>query len=479
MLKIANKYLALAFMLLAGCGTTMSPVSNLTQTEQAEVNTALKQRDLKHIQSMELGLADIPVAQTYLNKLMARIQEEGPQPARFAQVVIRPKLSYNAATTPSGTIIIDIGWLKTIDSEAELVGLLSHEYAHIMLDHLQDRNTIGSSLEFLTKIYIKKASGNNDWVVGLVGESWSSLLNPNWSRNQELQADEFAFNQARKMGYSTLASVRAFLDRIQSVEKNAITATPTQSSIQTSLTDAHPKIEERIASINKLMAEQPRIRPTQPASGEWRTVRDSASFKLQEKEIVLATNMLEAIKAGKKSEAALLHKKLDAIPRPLKTAAAKTMLAYVQPNVSRRVAQLQQAIASSDTSFMAYGMLAATQRDQLHQFELANITLQEGLERFDYPQSHWPDVIEFHRNTMEMIDMLPKQQRDADLSLYAFKLKAKIIQLQVKCQLEPGIADACNWASMNAEQKQNALNDLKARESKMADQMTNRLKLNK
>lgn len=479
MFKIANKYLVLTVLLFAGCGATMSPLPSSTEKEKVEAKIASNPIDLKHLQSLDLGLADIPVAQAYLNKLIVRIQAAGSQPPRFVQVVIRPKLSYNAATTHSGIIIIDIGWLQNIDSEAELVALLSHEYAHIMLDHLQDRNTVGGSLEMLTKIYLGRASGNNDWAVSLIGESWTSLLNPNWSRKQELQADEFAFEMTQKMGYSSIASVRAFLDRIQSVEKLASKAMPLQNPLPLAVTDSHPKIEDRIAHVNKLMEGRPRLRPTLKATDEWRVIRESAIFKEQQKELVLANSVLDAIKMGKKSTLPILLKQLDALPRPYKTAGATTMLAYVQPDVSRRVAYLQQAIAAADASFLSYGLLATTQRDQLSQFETASNTLQEGLERFDSPHQHWPDVIDFHRSTMEKIDALPREQKDVSLSLYGFKLKAKILQLQAKCQLQAEVTQACNWAAMNAQQKQTAMSDMKEKESKMADQMLNKLKLKK
>lgn len=463
---------------LAGCLATL-PKSN--SSEDAGNSAAVRKSELRQLQSLDLGLAEIPAADLYLAKLMSRIQDAGPQPVRYAKVVIRPRLSYNASTMANGLISIDIGWLKSIDSEAELVALLSHEYAHIALDHLRDRSLTGGGIDVFSKYYKKKFVGNNDWIIGLAGEGWSSLLNPSWSRTQETEADAFAFDITQKLGYSAVASMRSFLDRIQSVEKNAHKTTDSTATINSnsSLVDAHPKIEERIANIQKLMEGKPRQRPTAKSKDEWRTIRDASAFKAAEKEIVLASSILEAIKSGKSAEASTLLKQLEALPKPYKSAATLTMLAYFQKQPAKRIAYLEQAIAAPDTAFVAYGLLAGTQRDQLNQYVAANETLEKGLERFESPYQHWPDVIDFHRVTIEKIDQVARDQRDTSLTLYAFKLKAKIFQLQAKCQLELTVADACTWASLDAQQKQDAVEKQKKQESAMTDQMMKKLKLSK
>ncbi|WP_310625428.1 M48 family metallopeptidase [Limnohabitans sp.] len=484
--------LVLALMLLAACNATLL---GAPQTQE-EVDRALESQRredelaqataLKHLSSMDLGLANIPTAQAYLDKLISRIQNAGPQPARFVKVVIRPKLGYNAATTPSGIIVVDIGWLKTMDTEAELAALLSHEYGHIVLDHLKTKNQVGTAVHVVTTaaaVYAQSKGINNDWALGLFGEGWSSLLKTSWSREQEYEADAFALDLTQKLGYAYVASMRAFLDRIQSIEKSikpAPSDAPSgaaQSKNAMGVMDEHPPIEERIMRLQKIMEGQVRKRPAPQGIDGWRIVRNAPAFKQEEKEVLLANQMLDATIAGRKAEQAQLKKQLEALPRPFKTSATLTMLASVEPQSARRTTYLQQAIAAPDTSFLSYRLLAILQRDSLKQYETANNTLLEGLDRFDAPHQFWPDVMSFHRTTAEMIYAIPENQRETSLSLYATKLKLMLVQLQAKCLLKPDVSEACNWAALNEQQKREAVAAQKTRETQMSNKLADKLKL--
>lgn len=460
--------------------------SGSTRPEQA------RSSEFKHLQSMGIGLADIPVAQAYLDRLMQRVQNAGPQPPRFARVLIRPRLSYNAATTRNGSIVVDLGWLKSIDSEAELAALLAHEYGHIFMDHLGTKNDVGTMTHLATvgaTMFAAKTGGNNYWSVNLVGFGWSGALMPSWSRNQEYDADRFAVDTTQSMGFATVPSVRAFLERIQSVETSASrngpnppTTAPTTGGAPSEagasggtnpgLSEGHPRIEERIARVQRLVEGRPRTRPTARTADEWRAVRESSSFRNSEEEYVLAAQYMDALSAGKAAEVNALVRKIDQ-RKPLRTAAAMTAIAWSLPvaDIGRRAALLSKAAALPDASFMPFSMLAFVQRDLMKEFEMSTKTLEAALDRFDLPPQQFPDVIEFERVVSERINALPAAQRPPQLAFFGLRNTANMVLLKAKCMLEPEVAEACDWASLNQQQRESRVQAQKARETATANKM--------
>jgi Zn-dependent protease with chaperone function len=470
-----------AALLLAGCKGTMpgaapadtaAAPSATASAPSAEAAPDPRAADLRQLQGLDLGMARIPVAQAYLDNLLQRIQAAGPQPARPAQVLIRPKLSYNAATAASGLIIVDLGWLKSIESEAELTALLAHEYGHLVNDHLGSKNQVGSATHYglmVATALAARAKVDNTLTLSVVNSSWSSLLMPSWSRTQEYESDAFAVETTQAMGLPYVPSVRAFLERIQSVERAAggpAKAVDGEGRPLPKAEDDHPPIEERIARANRLVEGRPRMRP-KGGPDAWRAVRDSAEFRAAEEEYVLAARYLEAVKARRGGDQQAVARAIDARPRPLRTAAAQTLLAWSQPDAARRMPMLEAALALPDASFMPYALLAQTQRD-LGRLKDSHATLQAGLDRFDSPYQLWPDVIEFQRSTTERIDALPPAQKTLELSWFGTQLMAQMVALKARCVLNPEVSDACQWASLNAQQRQQQAAQQKAKDEKAA-----------
>ena len=443
--------------------------------------------ELKHLQSLGLGLADIPSVQAYLDALMQRIQEGGPKPVKFAKVLIRPRYTYNAATTRSGFIVVDLGWLKSIDTEAELSALLAHEYGHIWLEHLGTKNDVGTMTHFATlgaAVFAAKTKSNNYWSVNLLSSGWSGALLPNWSRTQEYEADQFAVETTQAMGHAFVPSVRAFLDRIQAVEKLAVRATlpiqgvPGPNKPAAASSDDHPRIEERISRVQKLVENRPRVRPSARYNDGWRVARDSVIARASEEEYVLAGQYFEALGSGRMSEMNSVAQKLDKRSKPLRTAAAMTAVAWSLPmqDLGRRITLLKEATAAPDASFISFNMLAVLERDAAKEYERSTQTLQSALDRFDSPAQQLPEVIEFKRIVSEQIDGLPPAQRPMQLALFALQNSAGMIYLKAKCQLEPEVAEACDWASLNEPQKQVRLQAQKARDVATANKIEQKVK---
>lgn len=453
---------------------SQGPGQGQGQTPDAE---ALRTREAKHLASMELGLVSIPKVQEYLNQLLARIQAAGPQPAVPARVLIRAKLSYNAATTPAGHIVIDLGWLKSLDSEAELAALIAHEYGHVVRDHLGLKNRLGATTHVagvLGRAIGLATKSNNALSLKVAVSSWSDVLLPRWNRDQEFEADDMALQITQAMGYAFVPSVRAFLERVQSVEQQTTVPAGARKDGQPMLTDDHPPIQDRIARAQEAMRGRPRQRPSEGADG-WLAVRNSEEFRAAEKEYILAIRVQDILKSGRHNELKSVLPEIAQLPLPPKSAAALTMMASIEPDPKRRLVWLEKAIELPDTAFMAYGILATTQRDGLGQYAAAIETLEAGLERFDTPRQLWPDVIEFQRITSERLDAVPKDRQTMEMALFMMKLRIKTTSLLAACTLNAEFAQACNLSAQNAQERRAAEAAQKAAEDALARKATQKI----
>ncbi|MEK8046710.1 M48 family metalloprotease [Ideonella margarita] len=442
-----------------------------------------RRADLQRLQGMAWGLADIPVAQAFLDEQMRKVQAAGPQPPVFAKVVIRPKLSYNAATTASGLIAVDLGWLKSIDSEAELTALLAHEYGHLVREHLVTKNRIGTAAHYATlaaNYWAAKYKVNNTWTMTIMDAGWSEILLPNWSRDQEYEADAFALQTTHAMGFGYVSGVKAFLDRIESVERSAKRKEPpppanAPAAKEGTGVDNHPPIAERINRTRQLALTLPRQRPVTGQADRWKAVLNNPEFKSAESEYLLAITYFEGTETDARQAAARLTQELNRRPAPPRTAMGLAAAADINNDPARKVSLLKAATSAPDASFRTYRMLAHVQRKPLGLLADSADTLQAGLARFDTPAELLPDAIEDQREGSDMIDTLPRNQVTMGQSLFQVKNSATVVQMNLKCMLQPAFAEMCAWAAKNVQQRQEELARRKSRDAAMAKSVEKRL----
>lgn len=134
----------------------------------------------------------------------------------------------NAFCMPNGTIIISTGLLSVIESEDELIGVLSHEVAHFVLDHqlvnynaqLQRQQRAEFWAGFVTvvaaasEVYLATEhdiyTGGNltlsaAILSSIVANAVIERLGLNYSQKQELEADHAAKEVLKVLGRDSLA----------------------------------------------------------------------------------------------------------------------------------------------------------------------------------------------------------------------------------------------------------------------------------
>lgn len=173
----------------------------------------------------------------------------------------------NAFCTPTGTIIITTGLLSTIKSEEELVGVLTHEVAHFVLDHqvininkAQQRQKRGefwaglatvvaaTSEVYLAAQHEVYLEGGLTMATATLSSAVAAIINErigtNYNHQQELEADTAAVFLLKFMGKDPRALSSA-LSRI----RNYSILTGNYSAMRGSGT--HPALDERISRIGK------------------------------------------------------------------------------------------------------------------------------------------------------------------------------------------------------------------------------------
>lgn len=149
----------------------------------------------------------------------------------------------NAYVYPNGTLIVNIGLLSTIRTEAELVGVLCHEIAHYVLEHsvvnVNKALARKKRAEFwaamatgLTAVAEGVAAANSNYIPGLATASVASLsagiaeevidrLGMEFDEEQELEADEMACKAMNILGYSpdALATALYRVDKEARIQK--------------------------------------------------------------------------------------------------------------------------------------------------------------------------------------------------------------------------------------------------------------------
>ena len=184
--------------------------------------------DVLNQRARGFGLVNAPEMQTYLNGLYARIKNQAGVKAWPGSVYILASDSLQAYATGAGNLYVSLPWLTSIQSEDELVAMLSHEFGHIYLHFHQLEGVVGDADTangwlMLGVAAAKKTAQQTGWTevdtlttVYMLGRG---LVTTTYSRSQESAADHFGLNLSLKLGYSYEHGMKAFLERMASWEE--------------------------------------------------------------------------------------------------------------------------------------------------------------------------------------------------------------------------------------------------------------------
>jgi predicted Zn-dependent protease len=186
--------------------TVVPAAYSITIQEEEELS-----REFLRVVKNRFNLIKDPFVVGYVNKIGRNILSNMPrQPFKYRFYVVIQNV-YNAFATPAGHIFINSGLLEALENEEELAGILAHEIAHVVSRHISQNVDRSPKISLATLAGIAagiliggggSAALGNAVVVGSMAAGQSVALA--FSRENELQADQLAFDYLNRAGYSSM-----------------------------------------------------------------------------------------------------------------------------------------------------------------------------------------------------------------------------------------------------------------------------------
>ena len=168
----------------------------------------------------------------------------------------------NAFALPGGFFYVDSGLILAADNEAELVGVMAHEIAHVAACHAARENT-RSQLMNLASVPLIFVGGGIGYAVRNAAGLGMPLTFLKFTRGFESEADYLGLEYMYKAGYDPQAFT-AFFEKVQNLEKQKTGRVAKAFS-------THPQTPDRIAK------SQTEINTVLPARAQYKV--DTSEFE--------------------------------------------------------------------------------------------------------------------------------------------------------------------------------------------------------
>ncbi len=189
-----------------------------------------------------------PVVIQYIDRVGQEIVKNSDAKVPFVIRVVDTD-EVNAFALPGGYFFVNKGLILESENEAELVGVMAHEIAHVAARHATERMTKSKLIQFATLPalfvggYWTQMAMYNGLGLGL------SLAVLGITRKSEAEADQLGIQYMWNAGYDTNAFV-TFFEKLQAKEKN-------KPGAFASFWRTHPRVEDRIAKVQEEMSYLP------------------------------------------------------------------------------------------------------------------------------------------------------------------------------------------------------------------------------
>lgn len=219
------------------------------------------------------GVIPVPAFEAYANQLEQKILYAWPGVRPDITVRVMPGLGYDAAGDKDGHIYIYAGVLEQVADEEELVGMLAHETAHLLLNHgessiFEELHTVAmNGVEIGFAISGRGAVGKEAATAAyqLIGteafrQASRVAVFPTWTRDQEAEADKLGADLMARAGFNP-RGMTYFLERVAAADKDGKAKREAQLAEQTRAQAAANQHHELADALKRLDAELERTHP--------------------------------------------------------------------------------------------------------------------------------------------------------------------------------------------------------------------------
>ena len=181
-----------------------------------------KQKDLNLQRATGLGLVYAPNLDSYLQSVLNRVLAVAPVSNIPAEVHVRASEEFGAMSTADADIFLDLGLVRSMQSEDQLAFVLAHELSHVILGHTSSEivkkteqqalalTELGLAVGAQVRAAQGKGTGGMAHDARLKQQKQALALNslvlsPAWTRGQEREADLLGTDMLVKAGYNPSA----------------------------------------------------------------------------------------------------------------------------------------------------------------------------------------------------------------------------------------------------------------------------------
>ena len=207
-----------AAALLGGCQLMGSapdrvePVAVVAPRAPSAAEEAIGARENPRVVAEYGGIYSDPEVETAIAKVVSRLVSASDDPSRRYKVTILNSPVANAFALPGGYLYVTRGLIALTKDSSELAAVLSHEMAHVLLEHALQRARVVEQADIVERVATDVLSDPDESQSARAG---SRLTLATFSRNQEIEADRIGITIAGRAGFDPFAASR-FLDKLES-----------------------------------------------------------------------------------------------------------------------------------------------------------------------------------------------------------------------------------------------------------------------
>src|SRR6187551_1783751 len=197
-----------------------------------------------------LGLYDDQATQEYVQRIGSQLALSSDLPNEEFKFFVIDDQAINAFTTGCCNVYVNRGLLVSLNSEAELAGVLGHEIGHVTARHPSRRQARGVAAS-LGAMAAAILTGSNaiGQLANIGGQAWMM----GYGRENEMEADRLGLKYMVKAGYdpNSIAHVFEMFQAGEKFERARATAEGREPRLYHGVFSSHPSPDERAVQAAK------------------------------------------------------------------------------------------------------------------------------------------------------------------------------------------------------------------------------------
>jgi predicted Zn-dependent protease len=207
----------LAGTLLAGCQLMgkapekVEPVAVVAPRTPSAAEEAIGARENPRVVAEYGGVYSDAEVEEAVARTVSRLVSASDDPSRRYKITILNSPVANAFALPGGYLYVTRGLIALTSDSSELAAVISHEIAHVLLNHALERARVVERVDIVERVAADVLSDPGE---SQSARDTSRVTLAKFSRNQEVEADKVGITIAGRAGFDPFAASR-FLAKLE------------------------------------------------------------------------------------------------------------------------------------------------------------------------------------------------------------------------------------------------------------------------